>query len=326
MEHTIPLDGTRDTQTGVLPNQGIAERYDIIVDFALHDIQGGDHLYFVNVLEHRNGKRPHQPVPLGQILSGRYNGDPCVEKFFEFRVKSLDPAVNGGGDSSMDPRDFEPGKKTMIPVLKFSVAELQKATFRKFRFVRNNGGGLTPWAIKTDNGDAFTMDPRRLSAAPDKESLEIWRIENGGNGWSHPVHIHFTEGRILRRGNTAPPTWEQGARKDIYRVGRIADSESSVDIALRFRDFTGTYMMHCHNTTHEDSAMLLRWDIQKQDCSVPILTAYPSYYGVQYLDTFTLPTFKSGLLFSNEREDLIESLVSEEDDDDDFIIVKRLLD
>ena len=208
--------------------------------------------------------------------------------------------------------------------MKFTVAELQNATFRKFSFVRNNGGGLTPWAIKTDNGDAITTDPRRLSAAPDKESLEIWRFENGGNGWSHPVHVHFTEGRILRRGNTAPPTWEQGARKDMYRVGRIADSESSLDVALRFRDLRGTYMMHCHNTTHEDSAMLLRFDVQEQDCSVPILTPFPSYFGVQYLDTFTLPTFKSGLLFSNDREDLIDSLISEEDADDDFIIVKRL--
>ena len=167
MEHAIPLDGTRDTETGILPSQSIGERYDIIVDFALHGVQAGDRLYFVNVLEHRNGKRPHVPVPLGQILSGRYEGDPCVEKFFEFRVEDLNPAVNGGiVDSSMDPRDFEPGKQTMIPVVKFTVAELQNATFRKFSFVRNNGGGLTPWAIKTDNGDAIATDPRRLSAAP----------------------------------------------------------------------------------------------------------------------------------------------------------------
>ena len=85
-------------------------------------------------------------------------------------------------------------------------------------------------------------------------------------------------------------------------------------------------MMHCHNTQHEDTAMLLRWDIQERDCAVPILTPLPSYFGVEYMNTFVLPTFKSGLIFSNEREDLIDSLVSEEDDDDDFIIVKRLLD
>ena len=29
-------------------------------------------------------------------------------------------------------------------------------------------------------------------------------------------------------------------------------------MAIRFREFAGTYMEHCHNTQHEDHAMLLR--------------------------------------------------------------------
>ena len=35
-----------------------------------------------------------------------------------------------------------------------------------------------------------------------------------------------------------------------------------VEVAIRFREFAGTYMEHCHNTTHEDHAMLMRWDIE----------------------------------------------------------------
>ena len=35
-----------------------------------------------------------------------------------------------------------------------------------------------------------------------------------------------------------------------------------VDIAIRFREFLGTYLEHCHTTQHEDHAMLLRWDIE----------------------------------------------------------------
>jgi FtsP/CotA-like multicopper oxidase with cupredoxin domain len=34
-----------------------------------------------------------------------------------------------------------------------------------------------------------------------------------------------------------------------------------VSVFLRFRDFTGKYVMHCHNTIHEDHAMMLRYDI-----------------------------------------------------------------
>ena len=29
----------------------------------------------------------------------------------------------------------------------------------------------------------------------------------------------------------------------------------------KFRDFTGKYVMHCHNTVHEDHAMMIRFDI-----------------------------------------------------------------
>jgi FtsP/CotA-like multicopper oxidase with cupredoxin domain len=34
-----------------------------------------------------------------------------------------------------------------------------------------------------------------------------------------------------------------------------------VVVFLRFRDFLGRHVMHCHNTLHEDHAMMLRWDI-----------------------------------------------------------------
>ena len=31
---------------------------------------------------------------------------------------------------------------------------------------------------------------------------------------------------------------------------------------MRFREFTGKYMMHCHNLIHEDHAMMLRFDVE----------------------------------------------------------------
>jgi FtsP/CotA-like multicopper oxidase with cupredoxin domain len=31
---------------------------------------------------------------------------------------------------------------------------------------------------------------------------------------------------------------------------------------FRFRDFTGKYVMHCHNVVHEDHAMMIRFDIE----------------------------------------------------------------
>ena len=48
------------------------------------------------------------------------------------------------------------------------------------------------------------------------------------------------------------------ARKDVVRL----NFNEEVELLFRFRDFRGRYPMHCHNTIHEDHAMMLRWDIE----------------------------------------------------------------
>jgi FtsP/CotA-like multicopper oxidase with cupredoxin domain len=291
MEHTVYFPN------GELPEQGIAERYDIVVDFA--QFAPGTRLYFVNILEHKNGRRPNQRIPLEEVLSGAYqarivgnrwvDGDPVVGKFMEFRVVAY-----GGVDRSMNPAEYVPGQKTMIPLPGFTQTELDNALHRTFKFGRSSGTDEAPWTIKTDGGSGFNMDPRRLSAAPTSGGTEIWHLENGGGGWSHPIHIHFEEGQILRRGGVAPPAWERWARKDVYRVGNMPDSTDSVDVALRFREFLGSFMEHCHNTQHEDHAMLLRWDVERPGQVVIMPTPMPTWDGVTYVDSRALPTFRTG--------------------------------
>jgi hypothetical protein len=110
-----------------------------------------------------------------------------------------------------------------------------------------------------------------------KNSSEEWWLRNdtqAGN-WVHPVHIHFEEGRILERTRCTVPSatgcdpanrvnvpllpWEDGnnARRDVYPL----PGQESVRIRLRFRDFIGRYLIHCHNMNHEDAFMMVRWDI-----------------------------------------------------------------
>ncbi|HXE98257.1 MAG TPA: multicopper oxidase domain-containing protein [Dongiaceae bacterium] len=316
MEHTVAFDSRMDiNHNATLPVQGIAERYDIIVNFAKHGIKPGDKLYFVNTLEHTRGRRPGAQIPLEAILSEQYKpvvqndiwvgGDPAVGKFLELRVHAYT-----GQDLSMDPADFEPGKKVMIPLTIHrddlaDQAKLAKARHRTFLFARSNPTDDVRWTIKTDGGGGFGMDPRRISAAPQlangptqagssgEGTLEIWSIL-GQNGWSHPVHVHFEEGIILRRGGKEPPEWEKWARKDVYRIGAEADSTDSVEMAIRFREFAGTYMEHCHNTQHEDHSMLLRWDIEHPGQVQMMPTPLPTWDGVEYVDSAALPTFRTG--------------------------------
>ncbi|HMB51807.1 MAG TPA: multicopper oxidase domain-containing protein, partial [Thermoanaerobaculia bacterium] len=280
--------------------------------------QPGDKLYMINVLDHTNGRVTGDKIPLADILSEQYkaviqnnnwkNGDPGVGKFLEFRVMPY-----SGTDLSMDPSLFEPGGQTMIPLpIDRNDPQLANATRRTFEF-DNGRRDESPWVIATDGGEELGMDPRRVSAAPQLATgptlagfdgtgangddllgtLEIWRIE-GSSRWSHPVHVHFEEGVILKRDGQDPPEWEEWARKDVYRIGPRRDSGDSVEFAIRFREFAGTYMEHCHNTQHEDHAMLLRWDIEHPGQVKLMPAPIPTWDGVEYVDSAALPTFRTG--------------------------------
>ncbi|UQS14255.1 multicopper oxidase domain-containing protein [Pseudomonas sp. HS6] len=334
MEHSVPFDGSMDldadgdkqNHNAILPTQGIAERFDIIVNFSKNGIKPGDKLFFVNLQAQDDGKGPKETISLSDVLSEKYlavikqtskgpqwdKGDPAVGKVLQLNVKPFT-----GQDLAMDPAAYEPAKPgkaegmVMIPlkIHRDNAADkalLANARHRTFTFGRSDGTDEAPWTVKTDGGFGFHMDPRRLNASTKLASgptdagtagfgtLEVWNIKLGGKGWSHPVHVHFEEGIILSRGGKAPPEWEKWARKDVYRIGSEADGLDSVEMAINFREFAGTYMEHCHNTQHEDNSMLLRWDLEKPGQLQLMPTPLPSWDGVRYVNSAALPTFRAG--------------------------------
>jgi FtsP/CotA-like multicopper oxidase with cupredoxin domain len=117
---------------------------------------------------------------------------------------------------------------------------------RRFEFKRTNG----MWTVNDQLFDVHTP-----AATVKRGTAEIWELV-GTNSWWHPVHLHLEEGRILTRNGVAPPPHERG-RKDVY----VIRNAEVIRVFLRFRDFQGKYLMHCHNTVHEDHAMMLRYDI-----------------------------------------------------------------
>ncbi|WP_222939766.1 multicopper oxidase domain-containing protein [Photobacterium sp. BZF1] len=284
MEHSVLFE------KGELPTQAIAERYDIIIDFSQY--APGTKIYLVNLMEHNDGRQPEGTLSRSKAFKDPFKKgntcDPAVGKFMEMRVQPYT-----GTDYSMDPADYVAGKKKMIKRPKFSKKELANARHRTFEFGRSSGTDSAPWTIKTDGGSGFAVNPKRVSAAPNIGDVEIWHF-SGGGGWSHPIHVHFEEGQILSRDGGKPPEWEKWARKDIYRIGDEKNSSREVTIAVRFREFMGSYMEHCHNTQHEDHAQLLRWDIEKPGQTVPIRTPMPTWDGVTYVKSFSLPTYKKG--------------------------------
>ncbi|MOA41256.1 hypothetical protein D3C78_1631990 [compost metagenome] len=53
-------------------------------------------------------------------------------------------------------------------------------------------------------------------------------------------------------------------------------------------------MEHCHNTQHEDTSMLLRWDAEYPGQVQLMPTPLPTWDGVTYAPSVALPTFRTG--------------------------------
>jgi len=242
---------------------GIAERYDLVIDFSRYSI--GSKVWMVNLTQHEDGTGPAADLSIAAAVAGN-SSDPAVGKFLEFRIVR-DPAV----------ADQSQVLATLIPNPDLSAVPVART--RTFKF--GDGASQTtrdpvtsfrgPWGIGTNGGEVLDADFGRGSAAPRVGTRETWTLINDGGGWDHPIHIHFEEGQILaRNGSTnAVPAAEKG-RKDVYRLR----PDGSVTITMQFRDWGGMFMEHCHNTVHEDNAMLLRWEID--DNGAPFVRPLPT--------------------------------------------------
>ncbi|HVD92367.1 MAG TPA: multicopper oxidase domain-containing protein [Vicinamibacterales bacterium] len=265
---------------GALDEMGIAERYDIVLDFSQYGL--GDKLHLVNLAEHVDGKKPSKDLSMAEALSGT-SLDPCVGRFLEFRVVR-DPARP---DVSRVPNVLIPNPDLSgIPVAR-------ERTFVFGRGGRQDGTNpdtafTGPWGIATGGGEMLNADYSRVSAAPQFNTREVWHLVNDGGGWDHPIHIHFEEGQVLARNGSAAqvPAWEKG-RKDVYRLR----PGGSITLTMQFRDWGGMFMEHCHNTMHEDNAMLLRWEVSGNGAPflAPLPTPVPTPQGVTFVDSRDLP-------------------------------------
>lgn len=181
----------------------------------------GERIFLQNRMEQVSGR-----LPTGRIL-------PAGSPLLRFDIDR---------DVSSDPSRVPTRLRDLPPV---NLNEVVKT--RIFRFGRSNG----VWTI---NGQLF--DDTNVMANPRINTAEVWVLENNSGGWAHPIHIHFEEFRILSR-NGRPPEPHESGRKDVVYLG----PGDTVRVFLRFRDFLGKYVMHCHNTVHEDHSMMLRWDV-----------------------------------------------------------------
>jgi manganese oxidase len=260
------------TQTDQL---GIAERYDIVIDFSKY--KAGATVDLVNLQQMNNGALPGSVLSLSTALGGT-SCDPCVGRFLRFKVLGPPPKA----DLSVDVSGGGAGI-ALIPNPTLPAVARQRTFKFDNRASQNTNDPVTTytgkgtWGISTNNnsgsrsfssGSTLKADYGRVSSQPGFATCEEWVLQGGFN-WDHPIHIHFEEGQIISRNGSAPSAAESG-RKDVYRL----HVNGSVTLRMQFRDWGGMYMEHCHNTMHEDNAMLLRWDIN--GAGTPFLNPLPT--------------------------------------------------
>ena len=211
----------------------VAERADIVIDFSQW---AGKTLYLENRLNQSDGKGPDANVGMPLSLAPAGQG----QFILQFRV----------GTGAVEDRSVDLETNPGVAYYPLPSRPLPRIS-RSFRFERE----LQTWVV---NGKSFPDSADVVHFRVRKNSAEQWTIWNTSGGWMHPIHIHFEEFRMISRNGVAiGPGNVEYSRKDVMR---LQHGESNV-AAWRFRDFEGRYVIHCHNTLHEDHAMMMRFDI-----------------------------------------------------------------
>jgi FtsP/CotA-like multicopper oxidase with cupredoxin domain len=295
-----------------LDQQGIAERYDIVVDFSAFPV--GSRIYLVNLLRMReDGRGGQEELPLAEALAGRPD-DPVIGKIMEFRVVAATPSVDQPGALLTIANSCGPNDRSQVPaILTEQIPVVAPVRTRLVEFGRSGPGdsrdpvtgectpdcpelATFPWTIKINGEDAHSFNANRISLlVPAPGEIEHWTLVNGGGGWDHPIHLHFEEGVTIRRGDMSTgveqpasiPATELLVRKDVWRLR----PSGTVTFQVQFGEYGGSYVNHCHNTVHEDFAMLLR--LQLLSAAGPQVavtpTPNPTPDGVFFTDPEILP-------------------------------------
>jgi len=209
----------------------VAERADVIVDFAPF---AGRTLYIENRLQQTDGRGAMDHVILG---AGRGN--------LVLQIVVDGPTV---ADNSVNPATGP--QFYSLPSTSVTDPTVKPRVKRTFVFSDSDGGWQINERFFDGNHPRFTVQ---------ENSAEQWTLINDGGDWEHPIHIHLEEFQTLSingRPPAASPLVTIG-RQDVLRL----EADAQATLFIRFRDFQGKYPMHCHNTIHEDHAMMLRFDV-----------------------------------------------------------------
>lgn len=232
----------------------------------------------------------HLPIPLDNMMGGGMMGggmmnggrretenDNSLPYNSPFDILNINVGASGKNDAQL------PERLSVSQAL--GPANAANSTSpRTFNFGME---GMMKWTI---NGRTYNG----MEVADDEivklNNTEVWRINNGGNistenqnngggmmgnnngmgnmmQMPHPVHIHQLQFNIVNRNsdNVAENLWntvkdgfiDEGRQDSVYLLPGMY-----MDLAMRFEDFKGLFLYHCHNLEHEDMGMMRNFKIE----------------------------------------------------------------
>ena len=133
------------------------------------------------------------------------------------------------------------------------------------------GSGMQ-WSL---NGRTFEMDSVDKDEIVKLGDLEVWEFKNQSNGMGmgmmneslpHPMHVHGLQYQIIEREidedrRDAWETLKEGFIDEGWHDTVLVMPGERVKILLKFKDFTGLYLYHCHNLEHEDMGMMRNYRV-----------------------------------------------------------------
>jgi len=114
------------------------------------------------------------------------------------------------------------------------------------------------WTI---NGRTFQMEATTPDERVEMNSMEVWEFINEGGGgmgmmggmqMPHPIHLHGRQFQVLQRRGVIHEGYVDEGWKDTV----LLMPGERVRVLVRFGDYPGLFLYHCHNLEHEDMGMM----------------------------------------------------------------------
>jgi FtsP/CotA-like multicopper oxidase with cupredoxin domain len=129
------------------------------------------------------------------------------------------------------------------------------------------------------NGRTFVMEEVASDERVRLGDLETWEFVNLGGGMMgggmmggmmsqpHPIHIHGLQFQVIKRSLDTRQSYgyeslSNGFVDEGWKDTVLVLPGETVRVLVKFEDFTGVYLYHCHNLEHSDVGMMRNYEVK----------------------------------------------------------------